>query len=271
MAAPRSDQLEPTDLNNLIERLTLKLERKSIRVGGQHSLEQDFTYFIADKNGAGGFIVFHVTKDARTYQNEEKLPFIGEVIAKFLQRCPEEKGRLLIPMRQCRGYLKLPTYFQRAQKKHMILVEVDLKDKKITMHDSQGSFVQYQFYPDAVQKMASTLEMQYQFNGYQMQDDDVHCGYYVHQYLKCFLSARNEINAHDILRTFKMDFTQSRQEYLTIFDAVSTVIEDPAVLRRVLVVGEDDEEKPVEEPSSSTSYLYSSDEEDTESSRPELK
>ena len=188
MAAPRSDRFSPSDLNNLIKQLELKSERKSVQMSAKHSFNQQVPYFISNKDGLDRFIVFNVTKDSKTLQNEQQLPFIGEVIAKFRDAYPAEKGTLLIPMRQCRGYFKLPTYFTRAKKAHIVLVEVNLEKKEIIVHDSQGSDLQYTIYPDTMKRLASEWKMKYQFNGYQTQNDDVHCGYYVHQYIMLFLN-----------------------------------------------------------------------------------
>ena len=208
MANPRKkfDDLEfkrftPSNLNHLIAALKPDdVKEQSVKIATtDHSQMQDFPYFAVEFK-AEKFIVFNVSKDSKSFNNETVLPYIGEVLNNFLKDHKEEKdSTLLLPMRQCRGYGKARFFnHQLLKKEHIVLVEVNLAKQKITVQDSQGDFMRQSLYPDVLKDISASLKMAYVYRGHNVQKDKFSCGYFVHQYIRARLKAGKEADLSKI-------------------------------------------------------------------------
>jgi len=102
-------------------------------------------YFISHQGKQ--YCLFNVTKDSETRENQEDLPYFGELFNVIKAQPEYAKKTILIPMRQCRGFLKFPVDFKPLQREHIVLVELDITAQTIRVHDSQ-SRLKYIFYPD---------------------------------------------------------------------------------------------------------------------------
>jgi hypothetical protein len=203
-------RLEPEQLNSLILAAAQKYANASLEenskyfdIPGKHSKSLKLRYIDrlpANQSSGRQCVIFNVTKDSRDRRKEFKLAHIDDAIKNYLAINPprEEKDEnriLLLPMRQCRGFVKLPmcicNFFARhfnwhLQREHIVLVAVDLKNKKITTHDSQSK-LRSKLYPDRVKDIAKVMMYAYQYEPYGMQDNNNLCGYFVNQYCQDYL------------------------------------------------------------------------------------
>jgi hypothetical protein len=120
-----------------------------------------------------------------------------------------------MPVFLCRGFGKLPIQvkffnheiFKWFKRKHGVLLEINLLEKVIRMHDSQDAMLHY-FYPDKIEEMIDEINhlfgfsLQYNSNqhyhAYDIQDDDFSCGYYVLAYLEHILSMGSSRECHQV-------------------------------------------------------------------------
>lgn len=200
-------RLSPTLLNNLIlsyleylsqEKTPGQLEWSSTA----HSSKNHIEYVKLTKN----LYVFPVTKDAGTPDNEGYLPYIGDVLKAALSQLEKELTfKLLIPMRQCRGALKLPVQFTPAQREHIVLVEVLKLHNIVTIHvhDSQKKSIAYAIYPDKLKEISPSLGASYNssqnYHAYDKQTDEDLCGFYVYRYLKSTIDNGHSNKCRNIL------------------------------------------------------------------------
>lgn len=173
------------------------------------------------------YIVFDVTKDAVSKDNNPTLPYIGDVMKRVAQLdeghairlAREHSGKevvLLFPLAQCRGLMMLP--FKKA---HYVLLEVDASNQ-LNIHDPQGT-AGYTFYPDRFKddEFIREIGLKYipedNYHSYEQQNDDVVCGYYLHEYLRA-ITTTNLCNFVSIQLGDKdeikvVDGEQKRQTY----------------------------------------------------------
>jgi len=211
-AEREKEGLQPTDLNQLIQLIKPEnAEAGVVKVAAKHSLAQDLPFFVVEKpERHERFIIFNITKDSKTQNNEIQLPYIGEVIDTFRRAHREEKGTLLIPLRQCRGYLELPLFFGKARKEHIVLVEVDLATQTMRTHDSQGGLVRWTAYPDAMEGVSEAQNLEYKYKGYGVQKDHHACGYYVYDYILARLQRGKDFDLGRVFVNPKI----TKKEYL---------------------------------------------------------
>lgn len=134
------------------------------------------------------YTVFNVTKDSQNKEVESQLGFIGDVIQAFRRQHPEEKdSTLLLPLRQCRGFAKLPIkLLPDAKREHIILVELS-PDGRLLTHDSQSK-IRYKLYPDRLIDLAKVIAKSYEYNAYGTQKDEYECGFFVYNFINTILT-----------------------------------------------------------------------------------
>jgi hypothetical protein len=86
--------------------------------------------------------------------------------------------------KQLQGIAFIPLMQQK--RKHAVLLEVDLTNKTIILHDWRSRFRKL-FMPDNVKNVASELQFKYQYRCYGTQDNAHLCGYYTHQAIRSIL------------------------------------------------------------------------------------
>lgn len=175
----RKYRLSASELNYITHQIALKYnpDLQSASANDYHSVLRH------NKN----FILCPMSKDAESPDNESNVPFIWDTINKFTTQYPDKNYILLLPMRMCRGYLKVPTTVTPLQRKHAVLVVVDLQQNTIKIHDSQGWVRQY-LYPDKLNEISSQKNFIYSpktdYHAYGKQSDAYSCGYYVVKYIE---------------------------------------------------------------------------------------
>lgn len=192
-------RLNPTQLNNLnLSHLI------SFAVENQYNIENGFvdtgninikTYFKhLTKDQQLDFFVFQAVCDVERSDkiqiNNNNLAFINDVIKGFKKKYPKSNGKLLIPLNQSRG-----------SKRHSVLVEVTLGEKieEITLHNSQSKWGEL-FYPNCLNDLS---DVRINKQCYQMQKDDISCGFFVHFYIKSILKNKNSNQLNEIYVTLK--------------------------------------------------------------------
>lgn len=209
----RKYRLSPTELNALSRKLasTYNSDLSPLEFN-----KQSVVYAHGRK-----FIIFPMCKDAENETNEAGLPFIGDALQNFSKNNSDQDCTLLIPMRMCRGYLKAPTFISYLKRKHAVLVEINLIDKHIEVHDSQGQFRRI-FYPDKLIEVASNLGFNYEpakhYHAHGVQEnlffsDVVSCGYYVFAYLSHILETGNALGCEKIMLNIS-DENADKSEFL---------------------------------------------------------
>ncbi len=144
------------------------------------------------------FAVFYISRDQDEIRNEHLnfLPLASSVIKTFYEEHPRETATLLIPIHQCGVYfgidkLPLTSYvgFFGLSRDHSVLAEVNPTTKKITIHDSQSSWMSYFYWPSISVEEFETL-----YTSHSKQSSRNLCGYYVFMYTLSFL--RNGNSSH---------------------------------------------------------------------------
>lgn len=163
-------RLNPTQLNNL--NLSYLV---SCAAENQYDINDGFvetgslnirTYFKHLAIGELDFFVFQAVCDKQT-DKTNNLAFINDVIEKFKDEHPDLNklnAKLLIPLNQ-----------SRLGKRHSVLVEITLgtKIEEITLHNSQSKWSSFA-YPNCLNDLrAERINNSY----YQMQKDDISCGF----------------------------------------------------------------------------------------------
>src|SRR3990167_8055641 len=155
---------------------------------------KDFDYpFYRIYTGKDGkqFAVFNVVKDADTPTNQPELFPIKAIIAAAKAKTELQDATLLIPMQQCRGFGKAPTFFTFLKRAHIVLVEADLQSKQIKIHDSkkEKKFTYANKLKD--KDIATQLGLRYNpdenYLDYGTQQGEIECGYYVDQYIRALI------------------------------------------------------------------------------------
>jgi len=169
-------RFSPSNVNDLINKIaqdeknagSIVIEKNMQINKSSGSYQQTVTYFLIEKTIEKEtekklikLALFPVSKDSNTANNQIDLPFIGDLIKQFREENNAEDYLLLMPMRQCRGFLTLPVNFpflsKWVQKRHIVLTKVNFADSQIIVHDPQVEFKQIkkfagifnlEFYPD---------------------------------------------------------------------------------------------------------------------------
>ena len=128
-------RLLPSQLNALIDRIAeeerahgSQVTAKTMVIGSASSSSQIINYYVIEKTIEKNeekqnkkIAIFHVGKDSSTRDNEPVLPYIPDIIQLFYNENKEENITLLFPLRQCRGFFRLPLLHQFMQKRHIVL------------------------------------------------------------------------------------------------------------------------------------------------------
>lgn len=198
-------RLTPTEVNALLGFLPFDPKEIKQKFGylpcryaekiSKHAVEDTNVFWKKDEVGGKVFHTFTVVKDDIAQNNESSLTHIGDVIAKFKNKHPDDKSILLIPMRQCSRFLGdyvdlAPVSYWtgvNTKKEHIVLVEVDLEKKTMKVHDSSKDDY-YWFFPHPLIKVASDNGLSYNprkdYYLYGMQQDDCLCGYFVTEFIR---------------------------------------------------------------------------------------
>jgi len=201
-----SFRLTPTELNQLLIQLMAK------RDDGTSDQEITLPYRIHSHGKA--FMIYPMSKDAESLDNEAELPFVMDVIKNFYEKNTQHDCTLLIPYRFCRGYCRVPVEIALAKRAHAVLLEINLSEKSIHVHDSQ-SWVPWLFYPDKLAQKYDKLNDIAQasftyplgnYHSYDIQKDDFSCGYYVYHFIKHILATGSALGCEKIQLNIKRDY-----------------------------------------------------------------
>ncbi len=219
-------RLAPNELHALLDKIqedykqnkAFAVDEGFVEVkNSQHSLNQQVNYFSvqpSDHNDKRQFIVFRINKDAASLDNENQLPYVGEVLRNFLKENKYKNAMLLIPLRQCRDFGKV-NFLKKARRQHIILLEVDLSARTIVAHDSQSK-TRYRFYPDKLKDIAKELGFRYDsardYRAYNTQKNETLCGWFVRHYIIDILEKGNSQHLDKIVLR-ESDYA-NKEEYL---------------------------------------------------------
>ncbi|VVC76050.1 hypothetical protein AQUSIP_13520 [Aquicella siphonis] len=206
-------RLAPSELNAVLHQLAASFDKKIAD-------ENINTFHTVIRHGKR-FVICPMSKDAENENNENNLPFIWDLLKKYYQDPSfHSDSILLMPLRLCRGYLKLPPVIQLFKRKHAVLVEVDLNTKRIQVHDAQDS-VRWYCYPDKIAEKISVLpesvhdQFRYipaeDYHAYNRQRDDYSCGYFVHAYAGHILKTGASAGCGEITLNIGRDFKDKYQ------------------------------------------------------------
>lgn len=249
----KSEKLELKAEKSKAKEVTLEIQESSISISSLHSFALELPYFtlinlpfdsfekgeeyLSLKENEEEFAIiekesekekeFHIcdtTKDSKSFENESSLPYIGEVIDYFAKS--KLTGTVLIPMRMCRNFMLMPAFFGKnlLQREHIVLVEVNLDEKTIAVHDSQSK-ERYKIYPDHLKEIASDLGFKYvpdqDYHAYDIQEDELLCGYFVYNYAKALVQGKDcsqvRLTTTDV---------KSMPEFFAKFDHAKKYMED---------------------------------------------
>lgn len=169
------------------------------------------------------FVICPMSKDSENESNESTLPNIWELVKRYQAEFPGDKSTLLIPMRFCRGYLKLPVSIDIFKRKHAVLVELNLETNQIYIHDSQNN-IRWFCYPDKLDEKIKVVGADtpslYKYNpqtdylAYNRQADDYSCGYYVYHYILSILKIGDSSDLKNIELAIGMQY-QDKKAFLS--------------------------------------------------------
>lgn len=207
-------RLNPTQLNNLILSYITRFV-----VENNYHIEEGFvdtgslgirTYFKQlTKPQTLDFFVFQAACDLQQSNIKNNLGFINDIIIAFKEKFPELKAKLLIPLNQ-----------SRLDKRHSVLVEIDLLGEKIKInqHNSQAKWKNFNFvYPNCLNDLKYSFQIdRINLCYYQKQEDDISCGFFVYFYIKSILKNGNS------------------SELKNIFVTLMTLVSNPTLLENTL-------------------------------------
>jgi hypothetical protein len=202
--------LYPTEFNYLSHQIALRYKADS--------LSDSANAFHLIRRGAKKYVICPVSKDAQTASNESSLKFIRDVIEEFLALLPKQDDHdyhLLLPMRLCRGFLKIRPSIPYAQREHLVLVELDLKKMSFQIHDSQGVMLK-RLYPDKLSEIKSIagINVSYDhalnYHAYGIQDDHFSCGYYVLAYIESIIKTGMSGSCKSIKLNIQKDYADKK-------------------------------------------------------------
>lgn len=192
-------RLNPTQLNNLNLSYLVRFTTEN-----NYTMEEDFvdtgnlnirTYFKhLTKDHALDFFVFQAVCDveSQTKVNRNNLAFINDVIKRFKEKYPQLNATLLFPLN-----------LSRINKRHSVLLEIikqGTKITEITLHNSQSKWTSF-YYPNCLKDLGVA---RIKNRHYQMQKDDISCGFFVHFYIKSILENKNSSQLNSIFVTLKV-------------------------------------------------------------------
>lgn len=201
-------RLSPSQLNTVLYHLAAWFDPRI--------LQEDVHTFhsIVTKNRR--FVICPMSKDAESDSNEPTLAFIWDMVERFYNHDPDRDCILLMPLRLCRGYLKLPPQIEILKRKHAVLVEIDLQQMTIQVHDSQNR-IRWSCYPDKLAEKLNKLNeitnvvFKYDptkdYHAYDTQFDDFSCGYFVYEYIRYILKMGYSTGCEHIKFSVRTRFT----------------------------------------------------------------
>lgn len=235
--------LYPTEVNYLTHQIARKYH-------AEIPCENLKTFHIVRRENKR-YVITPVCKDAQTESNESDLKSIDQMIMEFISVYKDDRDyHLLMPMRMCRGRFKLPTSLPYTKREHLVLVEVDLKNMAIQVHDSQ---LKSWNYPDKftelkeIAGMPVAYDQDLDYHGYGVQDDHFSCGYYVLAYLDTILETGNSSQCCLVKLNVGRDYLNKKDyftrhdlpEYLAFINGVE--VRDDAADSLVQAIDENDE------------------------------
>jgi hypothetical protein len=209
-------RLSPSELDLIVDGIVNRISPLAERCHGIHSL--------IDLNGKR-VAVFKMHKDAADERNTPNLKQFMQGLRDYAKHGSGLHDVLYIPIFTCRGTLKAPIHLQInllslirfapfawLQRQHAMLLEINLEEKKVVVHDAQHRDG-WRHYPDKFQETLNELEqlfhlpLQYEQGAasYGIQADDYSCGAYV----ACFLEKRLHGGSETDLRKIHLDLKQT--------------------------------------------------------------
>lgn len=205
-------RLLPTQFNDLIHELVSAEQAKNqnvieetIKIDSSHSAAMTLTYYIIKKDYPAEdgtiiikrFVLSPVLKDSRSESNENGLVYVGDFVEQFCKKHPHENYILLLPERLCRGFMCMPIYLPKMQRRHIVLTVFDTAAFRFDVHDSHGNLTRA-FYPDALSSIQTINDKPVKYvhhdhyHAHGIQDDNILCGFYVHQFILSILKYGDE-------------------------------------------------------------------------------
>lgn len=186
-------RLSPSELNALIYAMLCKLD-DTVADGNVNQFHR------ITRHGKN-FVIAPVSKDAFSLTNEPDLiPYI-EMVKRYCDSTDLRDCTLVLPVRMCRGYAKAPIELtwlgykplDWLKRKHVCWYEIDLRNRQIQVHDSQGGDLQ-EHYPDKIAESLAALsdvvglplkyDPKQNYHAYDAQDDDFSCGIFTLKYIE---------------------------------------------------------------------------------------
>jgi len=205
--------LYPTEFNYLSDQIARKYK--------SDTPSENANSFHVIKRGKKKYVICPVSKDAQTPTNESSLKFLGDIITEFVATLSSRSDRdyhLLLPMRLCRGFLKIRPSVPYAQREHLVLVELDLRNMSFQVHDSQGSTLQ-KIYPDKLSEMETiagvnvSYDQALDYHAYGVQDDRFSCGYYVLAYMETIIATGNSAKCVTVKLNIQKDYIDKKDYF----------------------------------------------------------
>lgn len=161
------------------------------------------------------FVVFDMCKDAETAYNEKHLYFFYDALQKYCsQNTIGKQEIILIPLGLVRGFCYAPVQFEKLsflKRKHATLLEINLAEQKIILHDSQSKSRSF-LYPDKIKKIIDKISdllgvtLSEEMRGYGKQTDSYSCEYFVMRYIDYILTTGSSNGCEDLLVEIKKNY-----------------------------------------------------------------
>lgn len=200
----------------------------------------DFWYTVNSKKHKKTFVVFHMCKDAEALSNEPNLVFFFTMLEKYCQSNKVDPNTtFIIPLGLVLLFCSPSEQFRSLnflKRKHATLLEINLTEQKIILHDSQDKSRSF-LYPDKIKKFIGKISELFnvtfteEIRGYDKQKDSFSCEYYVMRYIDYILTTGSSDDCKDLIVEIKKNYTdktayfESRCESLD--DRIDEIPPDP--------------------------------------------
>lgn len=189
------------------------------------------------------FYLCPMSRDSASNFSGDVLPYFWDNIANFCQSIPDRDCTLLMPLRMCRFFAKLPPVItpQFLQRQHAVLLEVNFSAQTITVHDSQGN-IPWFFYPDKVAEMLrkynARLKTNFSYSSYgnyhaygTQTTSSFDCGYFVYYFVRHMLASGSS-NGYATISYSVAEQYANKNQFLsaTLGDAAKFIIQDYSLL-----------------------------------------
>lgn len=173
-------ELEPHDLNNLLQKLAQECEAKhgyQLVYGPRDEKDvwQPYQFFVLENKAQNKqFAILRVTKDrpeeeGALYKNVPEWKSVWEAFRKDYPRCND----IFCPVIQ-------------SNKRHIILTRVLPDEKRSEAHDSQDQ-LSHLIYSGYLSKQLKTMGLPQKYVAHNIQQQHYECGYFVYLFLRYFI------------------------------------------------------------------------------------